>query len=112
MFGYRSFGTLDRLLLVTAHERPVGCHRSRQRHPADSRTMKNATETLTARVSSNNDPLAADQVLYRFLVDSLTEYAVFAVSPSGVVISWNAGAEKTFGYTQAEILGRPFDFIF
>jgi len=74
--------------------------------------MKNATETLTARVSSNNDPLAADQVLYRFLVDSLTEYAVFAVSPTGVVISWNAGAEKTFGYSQTEILGRLFDIIF
>ncbi len=63
-------------------------------------------------VSLETDALGQDQALYRFLVDSLTEYAVFAVSPSGVVMSWNSGAEQTFGFTQAEIIGRPFDIIF
>ncbi len=79
--------------------------------------MKKAPKTLAASVSAdtkeeNCDTLGADQVLYRFLVDSLTEYAVFAVSPTGMVISWNAGAEKTFGYSQAEIVGKSFDVIF
>jgi PAS domain S-box-containing protein len=74
--------------------------------------MKKPVKTLATSVSSDNDVLGADQVLYRFLVDSLTEYAVFAVSPTGIVISWNAGAEKTFGYTQVEILGKSFDVIF
>jgi diguanylate cyclase (GGDEF)-like protein/PAS domain S-box-containing protein len=58
------------------------------------------------------DTIASDQVLYRFLVDSLTEYAVFAVSPTGLVISWNVGAAQTFGYADKEILGKPFDIIF
>jgi PAS domain S-box-containing protein len=53
-----------------------------------------------------------DQALYHFLVESLTEYAVFAVSPTGIVISWNAGAQKTFGYTESEILGKSFEVIF
>jgi PAS domain-containing protein len=79
--------------------------------------VKKAPKTLAASVSAdtkeeNCDTLGADQVLYRFLVDSLTEYAVFAVSPTGMVISWNAGAEKTFGYSQAEIVGKSFDVIF
>jgi PAS domain S-box-containing protein len=74
--------------------------------------MMTAPKTLVASVSSENDATGQDQALYRFLVDSLTEYAVFAVSPSGVVMSWNAGAEKTFGFTQAEIIGLPFDIIF
>jgi PAS domain S-box-containing protein len=74
--------------------------------------MMTAPMTLVASVSSENDAAGQDQALYRFLVDSLTEYAVFAVSPSGVVMSWNAGAEKTFGFTQAEIIGRPFEIIF
>jgi diguanylate cyclase (GGDEF)-like protein/PAS domain S-box-containing protein len=52
------------------------------------------------------------QVLNRFLVDSLTEYAVFAVSPTGIVISWNSGAQQIFGYTQAEIIDRSFDIFF
>ena len=68
--------------------------------------------TLVSNASSENDSLGQDQALYRFLVDSLTEYAVFSVSPRGVVMSWNAGAEKTFGFTQAEIVGQPFDIIF
>ena len=55
---------------------------------------------------------ASDQILYRFLFDSLTEYAVFAVSATGIVISWNAGAAQTFGYADKEILGKPFDLIF
>jgi diguanylate cyclase (GGDEF)-like protein/PAS domain S-box-containing protein len=53
-----------------------------------------------------------EQVLNRFLVDSLTEYAVFAVSPAGVVISWNSGAQQIFGYTQAEVIDRMFDIFF
>ncbi len=58
------------------------------------------------------DTPASDQILYRSLFDSLTECAVFAVSPTGIVISWNAGAAQTFGYADSEILGKPFDIIF
>ena len=58
------------------------------------------------------DTRASDQILYRALFDSLTEYAVFAVSPTGIVISWNVGAAQTFGYADKEILGKPFDIIF
>jgi diguanylate cyclase (GGDEF)-like protein/PAS domain S-box-containing protein len=61
---------------------------------------------------SISDAFVPDGALYRFLVDSLTEYAVFAVSPEGHVITWNSGAEQTFGYTQTEIIGRPFSIIF
>jgi diguanylate cyclase (GGDEF)-like protein/PAS domain S-box-containing protein len=53
-----------------------------------------------------------EQILNRFLVDSLTEYAVFAVSPAGIVISWNSGGQQIFGYTQAEIVDRCFDIFF
>jgi diguanylate cyclase (GGDEF)-like protein/PAS domain S-box-containing protein len=63
-------------------------------------------------LSSDDGPRDQDGALYRFLVESLTEYAVFAVSPAGIVISWNSGAQTTFGYTQAEIVGRSFDVIF
>src|SRR5450755_1498727 len=68
--------------------------------------------TKVPSVSHEDAPRDQDKALYRFLVQSLTEYAVFAVSPEGIVISWNAGAEKTFGYTEAEIVGRSFEIIF
>jgi diguanylate cyclase (GGDEF)-like protein/PAS domain S-box-containing protein len=80
--------------------------------------LKHKPKALAASVSSEttsvppSGTLASDQILYRFLVESLTEYAVFAVSPTGMVISWNSGAAQTFGYTDKEILGKPFDIIF
>jgi PAS domain S-box-containing protein len=52
------------------------------------------------------------EALYHFLVDSLTEYAVFAVSSQGLFISWNAGAQHTFGYEESEVIGQHFALIF
>src|SRR5664279_489331 len=68
--------------------------------------------THVRSISSDDDPGVQDQALYRFLVESLTEYAVFAVSPEGFVTRWNSGAQTLFGYTQDEMIGRSFDVIF
>jgi PAS domain S-box-containing protein len=38
--------------------------------------------------------------------ESLTD-ALIGVDRAGAVISWNAGAQRTFGFTSAEALGRP-----
>jgi diguanylate cyclase (GGDEF)-like protein/PAS domain S-box-containing protein len=53
-----------------------------------------------------------ERTLSAFLIDSLTEYAVFAVSPAGIVMSWNAGAQNVFGYSRDEIVGRSFELMF
>jgi PAS domain S-box-containing protein len=45
---------------------------------------------------------------FRLLVDSVRDYAIFMLDPSGRVMSWNAGAERIKGYTAAEILGHHF----
>ena len=70
------------------------------------------TQALVAESVPYNEPLGSDPVLYSLVMDSLTEYAVFAVSPSGVVLSWYAGAEKTFGYTPSEMVGRSCEALF
>ena len=33
--------------------------------------------------------------------------AIISASLEGIVLSWNPGAERLYGYTEAEILGRP-----
>ena len=43
----------------------------------------------------------------RLILDSLTDCAVFTVSPEGIVQVWNRGAERVFGWTAAEIVGQP-----
>jgi two-component system, LuxR family, sensor kinase FixL len=37
--------------------------------------------------------------------------AIVCADARGVVVSWNRGAERTFGYTQAEILGQPLSLL-
>lgn len=42
------------------------------------------------------------------LVDAITDYAIYMLSPDGLVTSWNAGAQRFKGYTAAEIIGEHF----
>jgi PAS domain S-box-containing protein len=45
---------------------------------------------------------------YRLLVEGITDYAIYMLSPTGVITSWNRGAEIFKGYTADEIIGRHF----
>lgn len=46
--------------------------------------------------------------LFRLLVESVKDYAIFALDPAGIVISWNKGAENIKGYAPTEIIGHHF----
>ncbi|HEY0792644.1 MAG TPA: ATP-binding protein [Chthoniobacterales bacterium] len=48
----------------------------------------------------------------RQAVEQVPDFAVFAQEPDGCVSSWNAGAERLFGYTPAEIVGRNVRILF
>lgn len=39
------------------------------------------------------------------LVDSVTDYAIFALDPSGIITTWNPGAQRLKGYRADEIIG-------
>ena len=46
---------------------------------------------------------------FRLLVSSVTDYAIYMLDPTGLVASWNAGAQRFKGYQPHEIIGRHFD---
>ncbi len=48
----------------------------------------------------------------RTLVESVKDYAIIMLDPTGHVISWNAGAETIKGYKAEEILGRHFSCFY
>ena len=50
--------------------------------------------------------------LFRLLVTSVTDYAIFLLDPAGNVVSWNAGAQRIKGYAADEILGRHFSIFY
>jgi PAS domain S-box-containing protein len=45
---------------------------------------------------------------FRLLVQGVTDYAIFMLSPQGYVTNWNPGARRIKGYTAEEIIGSHF----
>ncbi|WP_295884897.1 PAS domain S-box protein [uncultured Thiohalocapsa sp.] len=54
------------------------------------------------------DHASADEQLSRLLIDSIRDYAVFALDPAGRVLSWTTPAERLLGYPAQAVLGEPF----
>lgn len=50
--------------------------------------------------------LAQTSQRYRLFLDGIKDYALLTVDRGGHVTSWNSGAERLFGYTEAEIMGQ------
>ncbi len=57
-------------------------------------------------------PLGNHDEQYRLLMESVTDYAIFLLDPEGRVATWNAGAERLFGYPDEEALGMPLGRLF
>ena len=58
------------------------------------------------------EALRKSEEQFRLLVQGVTDYAIFMLSPAGEVTSWNAGAERIKGYTREEILGKHFSCFY
>lgn len=61
--------------------------------------------------STGTVPLPVEQ-LYTLLVNTVRDYAIFVLDTDGVVLTWNAGAERLNGYTADEIIGRHFSVFY
>jgi PAS domain S-box-containing protein len=71
------------------------------------------TVTLLNAASANNrrlEELTASQELLSSLVAS-SDDAILVKDLTGTIRSWNDGAERLFGYTAAEALGRPVTIL-
>ncbi|EIF30771.1 PAS domain S-box [Burkholderia sp. Ch1-1] len=44
--------------------------------------------------------------------ESVSDYAIFALSPDGRIQSWNPGGEAIYGYRRDEVLGQPLDILY
>ncbi|QAU34520.1 PAS domain S-box protein [Janthinobacterium sp. 17J80-10] len=49
---------------------------------------------------------------YELLVESVTDYAIYMLTPEGIVSTWNPGAARFKGHTAAEIVGLPFSLFY
>ncbi|MGO8504211.1 PAS domain S-box protein [Rhizobium leguminosarum] len=59
-------------------------------------------------VLNRHDTSLDEEGRFRLLVDAITDYAIYMLSPEGIVTSWNTGAQRFKGYKPPEILGEHF----
>ena len=64
------------------------------------------------RTSIASETTVHSEHVFRTLVDSVRDYAIFLLTPEGDVASWNPGAERIKGYKPAEIIGRNFRLFY
>ena len=67
-----------------------------------------ATRMGAMEQSSRLTESLSDDGRYRLLIEAVTDYAIYMLDPTGVVISWNPGAQRFKGYTPSEIIGQHF----
>jgi len=65
------------------------------------------TRDVTAR-NLAAEALRLSEENLRLFVSEVKDYAIFMLDPSGVVTTWNEGAERIKGYTAEEIIGKNF----
>jgi len=65
---------------------------------------------VVSNTSKASHPESAE--VLELIIDSSTDFAVFATDENGVVLTWNVGAERLFGYADQEILSKSADIVF
>jgi len=54
------------------------------------------------------DELHRSEERFRLLVEAVEDYAIFMLDPTGHIVSWNTGAQRSKGYNADEIIGQHF----
>jgi PAS domain S-box-containing protein len=64
------------------------------------------------RLREQNASLRESEANFHLLVNSVEDYAIFMLSPDGLIKSWNNGAARIKQYQAEEILGRHFSCFY
>ncbi|HEY6402392.1 MAG TPA: PAS domain S-box protein [Blastocatellia bacterium] len=56
--------------------------------------------------------LTPDDEICNLMVEKVTNHAIIGLDLEGRIFSWNMGAEKIFGYSKKEIIGKNFSILF
>ena len=72
--------------------------------PSDPETAKPAAKRAA--------PHQPGEEMFRLLVEAVQDYAIFLLTPDGVVLTWNPGAQRAKGYSPDEIIGQHFSVFY
>ena len=65
------------------------------------------TRDITDRHDAR-EALVESERRFRLLVDSVVDYAIYMLDPSGIITNWNTGAARIKGYSADEVDRHPF----
>jgi PAS domain S-box-containing protein len=65
------------------------------------------TRDVTERIAAQQALIDSER-RFRLLVQSIVDYAIYMLDPSGIITNWNSGAERLKGYNAGEIVGQHF----
>jgi PAS domain S-box-containing protein len=63
------------------------------------------------RRASQRDLVESERA-FRLLVEGVVDYGICMLDPNGLVVKWNAGAERIKGYRAGEIIGQHFSVFY
>jgi PAS domain S-box-containing protein len=70
-----------------------------------------ASRSSTAALHRSDIALGSDRV-FRYLIDSVRDYAIFLLDLKGHVATWNPGAQRIKQYVADEIIGKHFSIFY
>lgn len=78
------------------------------------RLLQEVAERTWAAVERTRaeDTLRQSEERFRLLVEGARDYAMCLLDTAGQITFWSAGAERLFGWSEAEALGQDFSLIF
>ncbi|AIR90933.1 putative bifunctional diguanylate cyclase/phosphodiesterase [Pseudomonas cremoricolorata] len=56
--------------------------------------------------------VASPDAMYRLLIQSVVDYAIYLLTPEGVVANWNPGAQRAKGYSAEEVVGQHYSMFY
>lgn len=69
-------------------------------------------EQIATRLLASEQALRRSNEDLRLMIQSARDYAIFSLNAEGRISSWNAGAERVFGYPEAQAMGKDPALLF
>ena len=63
---------------------------------------------IKEQISPSFNNLNDNSEMFSLLIEAVSDYAIFALDPNGIILSWNSGARRLKGYEASEVIGTHF----